>query len=175
MTEFDLPTTIEYLQENVELSQSLEKMTVTVNTERLMRLLRHVREHEVTYDDVLTDAVFRSTPEGLTPQENRARVIQSNDVAEIVIGVHHKCFGDDVYVDLGLRYGIADALYAAGYRKVEGGLPLDPEPWVIKSIELGDFRVSSDNPYLGYRHNFEPREGYSQDRTLYKEVNDGRG
>ena len=53
--------------------------------------------------------------------------------------------------------------------------PLDPEPWVIRSFDAGEFRVSSDNPYTGYRHNFEPREGFDQDRSHYQEVNDGRG
>ena len=45
--------------------------------------------------------------------EVRRRVIQSNEVAGIV--------GDIIggYVPLNVRYGIADALWDAGYRKVE--------------------------------------------------------
>lgn len=105
----------------------------------------------------------------------RARIEQSNDVAGIVTAAHHKLYGTDFYVDLHLRYGIADALYAAGYRRIDLELPLDPEPWVVHSFSLGDVRVSSDAPLLGYRHNFEPREGFNQDRCRYKEVNDGRG
>lgn len=53
--------------------------------------------------------------------------------------------------------------------------PLDPEPWVVHSFDPGDVRVSHEHPLLGYRHNFEPREGFSQDRSRYQEVEDGRG
>lgn len=124
-----------------------------------------------SYDDVITDAVFRNR----TTTPEREKAIQANEIAAIVIAVHQTCFGEDVYVDLGLRYGIADALWEAGLRFPDAHLPLDPEPWVVHSISSGDFRVSSDNPYHGYRHNFEPREGFSQDRSRYQEVNDGRG
>ena len=138
---------------------------------------------EPTYDDVLTDAIFRAPNPALPVEQERTRIIQSNEVAGIVIEVHHKAFGEDVYVDLGLRYGIADALWDAGLRFPDSSLPLDPEPWVVHSLDsrvssdrpILDSRVSSDRPILGYRHNFEPREGYSQDRSRYTEVNDGRG
>ena len=126
---------------------------------------------EPTYDDVLTNSIFRNSP--TLPEREKA--IQANAVAEIVIAVHQKCFGEDVYVDLGLRYGIADALWEAGLRFPDSSLPLDPEPWVIHSLDMGDIRVPSDRPVLGYRHNFEPREGYNTDRSRYQEVNDGRG
>lgn len=48
----------------------------------------------------------------------RKRIIQSNDVAEIVIGVI-RAETPDLFPLLNLRYGIADALWDAGYRKEE--------------------------------------------------------
>lgn len=44
------------------------------------------------------------------------RIIQSNDVAAIITqqAAEH---APDLFVTLGLRYGIADALWAAGYRE----------------------------------------------------------
>lgn len=50
------------------------------------------------------------------PENERERIEQSNDVAGIVIDV----FGEvwpSTHADLSLRYGIADAIWAAGYRR----------------------------------------------------------
>lgn len=58
---------------------------------------------------------------------------------------------------------------------IENEAELDPEPWVVRSSYNGEMRTSSDKPILGYRHLFQPREGYEQDREHYEEVNDGRG
>jgi len=46
-------------------------------------------------------------------------------------------------------------------------LPLDPEPWVVNSFDLGQMRFAQQDEYAGYCHNFEPREGYSQNRKDY--------
>ena len=139
---------------------------------------RYLPRAGTSYDDVLTDAVFRNAGvrEGETIEQATIRIEQSNDVAAIVFDEHRKAF-PDLHPVLDLRYGVADALWEAGYRKgdADSRLPLDPEPWVVHSFSLGDVRVSSDNPLYGYRHNSEPREGFSQDRTRYQEVNDGRG
>lgn len=58
---------------------------------------------------------------------------------------------------------------------IEPPRELDPEPWVVRSADNGEMRTSSDKPILGYRHLFQPREGYEQDREHYEEVNNGRG
>lgn len=49
----------------------------------------------------------------MTMTDERDRIIQSNDIASIVGDI----FGG--YVPLNVRYGIADALWDAGYRKEE--------------------------------------------------------
>jgi len=96
------------------------------------------------------------------------------DVLAILERAHKMSIsGPDVPEDA-TTYGLA-AKTIRSLLTAQADLPLDPTPWVIKSFDLGHFRVSSDNPYLGYRHNFEPREGFSQDRSRYREVNDGRG
>lgn len=46
----------------------------------------------------------------------RNRIEQSNDVAGIVADIGQK---NDVFMYLHLRYDIADALWAAGYRQTE--------------------------------------------------------
>lgn len=50
--------------------------------------------------------------------EERDRIIQSNDIAGIVIDVMREKT-PHMFPLLDLRYGIADALWDAGYRKVE--------------------------------------------------------
>lgn len=50
------------------------------------------------------------------PDDERTRVIQANEVAGIVFDEHQKAF-PDLHPVLDLRYGIADALWEAGYRK----------------------------------------------------------
>lgn len=127
---------------------------------------------EDLYDTTITDAIFRNKP--VLEESERQRIIQSNAVADIVFAQHKKAF-PDLHPLLDFRYGVADALWQAGLRFRDPDLPLDPEPWVVRSMDSGDHRVSSDSPILGYRHNFEPREGYNQDRARYREVNDGRG
>lgn len=44
------------------------------------------------------------------------RVIQANEVAGIVFDEHQKAF-PDLHPVLDLRYGIAESLWKAGYRK----------------------------------------------------------
>jgi hypothetical protein len=40
---------------------------------------------------------------------------------------------------------------------------LDPEPWVIHSIDSGTIRFAKeDDCWAGYRTHFEPRDGYSK-------------
>lgn len=51
-------------------------------------------------------------------EDVRKRIIQSNDVAGIVIDVMRDKT-PHMFPILDLRYGIADALWDAGYRKVE--------------------------------------------------------
>jgi hypothetical protein len=47
--------------------------------------------------------------------------------------------------------------------------PLDPEPWTVHSADDGVFRFASEQEcWAGYRANFEPREGYEQDRENYR-------
>lgn len=52
----------------------------------------------------------------MTTSIERNRVEQSNEVASIVFDEHKKAF-PDLHPVLNLRYGIADALWDAGYRK----------------------------------------------------------
>lgn len=52
-----------------------------------------------------------------TPMSERERIEQSNEVAGIVFDEHKKAW-PDLHPVLDLRYGIADALWEAGYRKV---------------------------------------------------------
>lgn len=54
-----------------------------------------------------------------TPVEDvRKRIAQSNDIAGIVIDVMREKT-PNMFPILDLRYGIADALWDAGYRKVD--------------------------------------------------------
>lgn len=57
-------------------------------------------------------------------ETERTRIAQSNDVASIVFDQVKKVW-PDLHPVLDLRYGIADALWDAGYRKVEGGSGVD--------------------------------------------------
>lgn len=50
--------------------------------------------------------------------EAQQRAIQANEIAGIVIDVMAQVH-PDLFADITLRYGIADAVWAAGYRKVE--------------------------------------------------------
>lgn len=48
--------------------------------------------------------------------------------------------------------------------------PLDPEPWVVHSIDSGDVRFEREEDcWGGYRANFEPRTelGYTDRRNRY--------
>ena len=47
--------------------------------------------------------------------EAREKAIQANEIAGIVIGV----LEPEIFAPLDLRYGIADAVWDAGYRKAE--------------------------------------------------------
>lgn len=54
-----------------------------------------------------------------TPTDDeRTRIEQSNDIAEIVFAEVKKAW-PDLHPVLSLRYGIADALWAAGFRRSE--------------------------------------------------------
>lgn len=59
-------------------------------------------------------------------RDERARIEQSNEVAGIVIDAARQAL-PDLFVTLDLRYGIADALWAAGYRK-------HPEPEITDKV-----------------------------------------
>lgn len=52
------------------------------------------------------------------PVDERERISQSNDVAEIVFREIKRVW-PDLHPVLDLRYGIADELWSAGYRKQE--------------------------------------------------------
>lgn len=52
--------------------------------------------------------------------DERVRIEQSNDIAHTVIEVAQN-WAPELFVTLDLRYGIADALWDAGYRKVSVG------------------------------------------------------
>lgn len=84
--------------------------------------------------------------------DERDRIIQSNDVAGIVGDV----FGG--YVPLNVRYGIADALWDAGYRKVP---KLDPEPFTFQAGRFRDADIYGDR-------RFNPRPEYSQNQEDYR-------
>lgn len=53
-----------------------------------------------------------------TLADERTRIEQSNEIAGIVFDEHLKAW-PDLHPLLDLRYGIADALWAAGYRKMD--------------------------------------------------------
>lgn len=84
-------------------------------------------------------------------EDVRKRIIQSNDIAAIVEDI----FGS--YVPLNVRYGIADALWDAGYRKVPN---LDPKPY---TFQAGRFKEADT---YGDRR-FNPRPEYSQNPGDY--------
>lgn len=56
--------------------------------------------------------------ERVAHESETERIIQSNDVAGIVIDVLDRV-APRIFPHLDLRYGIADALWDAGYRRVE--------------------------------------------------------
>lgn len=46
--------------------------------------------------------------------------------------------------------------------------PLDPNPWVVHSIDAGDIRFATEKEcWAGYRANFEPEPQYNQNRAAY--------
>lgn len=63
----------------------------------------------------------------------RERIEQSNDVADIVFTEVKKVW-PDLHPVLDIRYGIADALWAAGFRRSVVPEPSDEEAQALKAV-----------------------------------------
>ena len=67
-----------------------------------------------------------------------------------------------------IRATVLAALEEVLRRKAIPRLPLDPQPWVVHSMDSGDTRFATEAQcWLGYRHHFKPRDGYSWIREDY--------
>ncbi|QWY84630.1 hypothetical protein QEH34_gp48 [Microbacterium phage Footloose] len=72
--------------------------------------------------------------------DERTRIEQSNDVAAIVFTKIKKAW-PDLHPVLDLRYGIADALWAAGFRRCQG------EPSDVQVLAALNARWKYDPPF----------------------------